>query len=73
MANPVHSIKRLRVGIVGGSISGCAAAVALLRTGHNMTVFESSPNELTGRGAGIGMQMSVLRALRERAARFEGP
>jgi 2-polyprenyl-6-methoxyphenol hydroxylase-like FAD-dependent oxidoreductase len=66
MANTVHSPKRLRVGIVGGSIAGCAAAVALLRTGQNVTVFESSPNELTGRGAGIGTQMSVLRALRER-------
>jgi 2-polyprenyl-6-methoxyphenol hydroxylase-like FAD-dependent oxidoreductase len=56
----------LKIGIVGGSIAGCAAAVALMRAGHRVTVFERSPGALVGRGAGIGTQSSVLRSLVER-------
>ena len=43
----------MRVGIVGGSIAGCATAALLHRAGHDVTVFERSESELTSRGAGI--------------------
>lgn len=58
--------RSLRVGIVGGSIAGCAAAIELLGAGHDVTVFERSPGALTGRGAGIGTPISTLEALVER-------
>lgn len=44
-----------RVGIVGGSIAGCAAAIALGRAGCEVTVFERSGSELSDRGVGIGI------------------
>jgi 2-polyprenyl-6-methoxyphenol hydroxylase-like FAD-dependent oxidoreductase len=43
----------MRVGIIGGSIAGCAAAALLHRAGHDVTVFERSESELVSRGAGI--------------------
>jgi 2-polyprenyl-6-methoxyphenol hydroxylase-like FAD-dependent oxidoreductase len=43
------------VGIVGGSIAGCAAAVALARLGCDVHVFERSSGALRDRGAGIMM------------------
>jgi 2-polyprenyl-6-methoxyphenol hydroxylase-like FAD-dependent oxidoreductase len=49
-----------RVGIVGGSIAGCAAAVALARSGHEVTVFERSPARLLSRGLGIATQAGVF-------------
>ncbi len=54
---------KLRVGIVGGSIAGCSAAIALSRAGHQVTVYERSTGELTGRGAGIGTPPSVIEDL----------
>ena len=45
----------MRVGIVGGSIAGCATAVLLHRAGHDVTVFERSESDLVSRGAGILM------------------
>ncbi len=43
----------MRVGIIGGSIAGCAAAALLHRAGHDVTVFERSESDLVSRGAGI--------------------
>ncbi|MEU5660860.1 FAD-dependent monooxygenase [Streptomyces sp. NPDC047737] len=43
----------LRMGVVGGSIAGCAMAVAGLRTGADVTVYERSGGELRDRGLGI--------------------
>jgi 2-polyprenyl-6-methoxyphenol hydroxylase-like FAD-dependent oxidoreductase len=45
----------MRVGIVGGSIAGCATAALLHRAGHEVTVFERSESDLVSRGAGIVM------------------
>ncbi|HTR90561.1 MAG TPA: NAD(P)-binding protein [Trebonia sp.] len=45
----------MRVGIVGGSIAGCAAAALLHGAGHDVTVFERSESGLVSRGAGILM------------------
>src|ERR1700756_3537608 len=45
----------MRVGIIGGSIAGCATAALLHRAGHDVTVFERSESGLVSRGAGILM------------------
>jgi 2-polyprenyl-6-methoxyphenol hydroxylase-like FAD-dependent oxidoreductase len=49
----------MRVGIIGGSIAGCAAAALLHRNGHEVTVFERSESDLVSRGAGILMATSA--------------
>jgi len=49
----------MRVGIIGGSIAGCATAALLLRAGHDVTVFERSESGLVSRGAGIGTPAAV--------------
>ncbi len=43
----------MRVGIIGGSIAGCATAALLHRAGHDVVVFERSESDLVSRGAGI--------------------
>jgi 2-polyprenyl-6-methoxyphenol hydroxylase-like FAD-dependent oxidoreductase len=58
--------KELSIGIVGGSIAGCAAAIELTWAGHDVAVFERSTGELKGRGAGIGTPISMLQSLIER-------
>lgn len=49
-----------RVGIVGGSIAGCATAVALSRLGCDVQVYERSSGALQDRGSGIAIPL-VLR------------
>lgn len=56
----------LRVGVVGGSISGCTVAAELSRAGHEVTVFERSVGALEGRGAGIGTPTPTFERLIER-------
>ncbi len=56
----------LTIGIVGGSIAGCSAAIELTRAGYDVQVFERSQGELDGRGAGIGIPTSAIEALVER-------
>ena len=56
----------LKVAIVGGSIAGCAAAIALWRAGCEVTVYERSRSKLEDRGAGIGMPLALLHTLIER-------
>jgi 2-polyprenyl-6-methoxyphenol hydroxylase-like FAD-dependent oxidoreductase len=53
----------LNIAIVGGSIAGCSAAIALLRAGHRVTVFERSLQPLSDRGAGIVIPTMLLRQL----------
>ncbi|MEU1435224.1 FAD-dependent monooxygenase [Streptomyces sp. NPDC005786] len=43
----------LRIGVVGGSVAGCAAAIAGTRAGAQVTVYESSDGALEDRGFGI--------------------
>ncbi len=43
----------MRVGIIGGSIAGCATAALLHQAGHDVIVFERSESDLVSRGAGI--------------------
>lgn len=56
-------MRKLHIGIVGGSIAGCSAAVLLSRAGHHVRVFERSRSGLVGRGGGIGTPGPVLESL----------
>src|SRR5580693_2621458 len=56
----------MRVGIIGGSVAGCAIAALLHRAGHDVTVFERSESDLVSRGAGIGTPTAVWQDMRAR-------
>ncbi len=58
-------MKKLNIGIVGGSIAGCSAAILLGREGHQVRVFERSTSRLVGRGGGIGTSGPVFESLIE--------
>jgi len=57
----------LRVGIVGGGVSGLAAAVALRHAGHAPEIFERAP-EIQEVGSGLTLWANATRALRELGA-----
>ena len=48
-------VQGLKVGVIGGSIAGCAAATALNRAGCDVQIFERSSKGLMDRGSGIGI------------------
>ena len=50
----------MKIGIVGGSIAGCSAAILLSREGHDVMVYERSNKALVGRGGGIGTIPSLM-------------
>lgn len=50
----------MKIGIVGGSIAGCTAAILLRQAGHRVIVFERSNTTLVGRGGGIGTLPDLL-------------
>lgn len=56
----------LKVGIIGGSIAGCTAAVELSRAGYQVMIFERSAGNLEDRGAGIGLARSLVETLTQR-------
>lgn len=56
--------KNIKIGIVGGSIAGCSAAILLLEQGYDVTVFERSNKPLVGRGGGIGTTTSLLEKIK---------
>lgn len=58
-------MNKLNIGIIGGSIAGCSAAILLGREGHKIHVFEQSTGDLVGRGGGIATPGPVLQALIE--------
>src|SRR3954447_19484515 len=57
-----------RAVIVGGSMSGLFTAAFLRRIGWDVDVFERSPVELVGRGAGITTHPEMLDALEQSGA-----
>ncbi|MET0633278.1 MAG: FAD-dependent monooxygenase [Xanthobacteraceae bacterium] len=57
-----------RAVIVGGSMSGLFTAAFLRRIGWDIDVFERSPVELVGRGAGITTHPELLEALENSGA-----
>lgn len=58
----------LRVAVVGGSLGGLTTALLLRDRGHDVDVFERSPADLTGFGAGIVAHEVSLRYFRGRTA-----
>jgi 2-polyprenyl-6-methoxyphenol hydroxylase-like FAD-dependent oxidoreductase len=62
------SQQRRRAVIVGGSMSGLFTAAFLRRLGWDVDVFERSPVELVGRGAGITTHPELLEALEQSGA-----
>ena len=56
---------KYRIAVVGGSIAGCSAAIALGRDGHNVRVFERSSQKLQDRGAGIVIPAPLFESLKE--------
>lgn len=50
----------IKIGIVGGSIAGCSAAILLIKEGYDVTVFERSNKALVGRGGGIGTSTELI-------------
>src|SRR5262249_15995213 len=57
-----------RAVIIGGSMSGLFAAAFLRRIGWDVDVFERSPVELVGRGAGITTHPELMEALENSGA-----
>lgn len=57
------TVKPGHVGIAGGSISGCAAAIAFAKHGWRVSVFERSATTLSERGSGIGMPEYLVQEL----------
>lgn len=55
----------MKIGIVGGSIAGCSAAILLLKQGYEVKVFERSDKFLVGRGGGIGTTPSLVEQIRK--------
>jgi len=53
----------MKIGIVGGSLAGCSAAILLQRSGHDVQVYERSRGRLAGRGGGIGTSGAVFNDL----------
>ncbi|MGA8117516.1 MAG: hypothetical protein WCA46_28085, partial [Actinocatenispora sp.] len=56
----VGSAGGVRAAVLGGSIGGLCAALCLRAAGCEVDVFERSPGQLESRGAGIGMQQSMV-------------
>lgn len=53
----------LRIGVVGGSVAGCAMAIAGARAGAEVTVYERSDGDLEDRGFGIVVPPALYREL----------
>jgi 2-polyprenyl-6-methoxyphenol hydroxylase-like FAD-dependent oxidoreductase len=66
MPGPQH--KKRRAIIIGGSMSGLFSAAFLRRIGWDVDVYERSPVELVGRGAGITTHPELLEALQRGGA-----
>jgi 2-polyprenyl-6-methoxyphenol hydroxylase-like FAD-dependent oxidoreductase len=60
--------RKRRAVIIGGSMSGLFAAAFLRRIGWEVDVYERSPVELVGRGAGITTHPELLEALEKSGA-----
>jgi 2-polyprenyl-6-methoxyphenol hydroxylase-like FAD-dependent oxidoreductase len=49
--------------VIGGSLGGLFVTIALLSVKYDVEVFEKSPSNMKGRGAGIVMQMEIVNFL----------
>jgi len=60
-----------RVLIVGGSMAGLMAAGLFRAAGWRATLFERTRGDLTGRGAGLGISLELLKVMKRVDARFD--
>ncbi|MEP0519631.1 MAG: FAD-dependent monooxygenase [Hyphomicrobiales bacterium] len=60
----MSKVSNLKIGLVGGSLSGCIAAILLKRAGHDVTILERSQRGLLGRGGGLTTSRTVLEELK---------
>ena len=58
----------MRVAVVGGSIGGLTTALVLRDAGHQVDVYERTPEVLEGRGAGIVLQPDTVRWFETRSS-----
>jgi 2-polyprenyl-6-methoxyphenol hydroxylase-like FAD-dependent oxidoreductase len=65
---PGRQHKKRRAIIIGGSMSGLFSAAFVRRIGWDVDVYERSPVELVGRGAGITTHPELLEALQRSGA-----
>jgi len=65
--NKNMNYKSLSVGIIGGSISGCAMAIELSRLGFNVSIFEKKQDkDIIDRGSGICIPANLVQTLMDR-------
>ncbi len=64
-SKPINKSKYPKVIVVGGSIGGLCAALALRCINCNVQVFEKSPEGMKSRGAGLVIQMEIINFLKE--------
>jgi 2-polyprenyl-6-methoxyphenol hydroxylase-like FAD-dependent oxidoreductase len=50
----------MKITIIGGSIGGLIAGIALKKAGHEVNIYERSASEMQGRGAGLVIQSSLM-------------
>ncbi len=52
--------KKLKIGIIGGSLGGLFTGIALHNAGHDVCIFEKTSEQLKDRGAGIVLQHELI-------------
>ena len=58
-----ENVEGSRVGVIGGSIAGCSAALALGRLGCDVQIYERSSGALRDRGSGIAIPIPLRNEL----------
>lgn len=62
-----------KVIVIGGSLAGLCSALSLRFINWDIKVFEKSPLEMKGRGAGIVLQIEIINFLRAQYCTKGGP
>lgn len=57
--------------VIGGSVGGLFAARMLGEIGWDVSVYEKSAGDISGRGAGIGLTVELLEAMRHAGAKLD--
>ncbi|WP_316778616.1 FAD-dependent monooxygenase [Pedobacter antarcticus] len=52
--------KKLKIGIIGGSLGGLFTGIALQKSGHQVTIYEKTGEKLKDRGAGVVLQQELI-------------
>ncbi|RZJ76044.1 MAG: monooxygenase [Flavobacterium sp.] len=50
----------MKIAIIGGSIGGLVTGISLRKLGYEVDIFERSPTEMQGRGAGLVIQPGLM-------------